>query len=188
MVVNDILSVQTNHKNKSQSKFPRALTALRKKKNRKMGTCPGRASPLALQGHPLQGAFSGADPRSRCWKPSCPRWERWRAPRGLSPPLGRGPLLPDSNPGLLQTASESYCCSWERCRRSIGCWAPRCRMTGGRSKAAPRGPGPQPPGGPGQTGSGGGPDDAGPVSPGLCLRSSSPSSCSGWPTKAWSAV
>ena len=35
MVINDILSVQTNHKNKSQPKFPRALNALRKKKNRK---------------------------------------------------------------------------------------------------------------------------------------------------------
>ena len=188
MVINDILSVQTNHKNKSQPKFPRALNALRKKKNRKTGKHPGRASPLALQGHPLQGAFSGADQRYHCWKLSCPPWERWKSPRSLFPPHGRGPLPPDSNPVLLQTVSKSYCCSWEQCRPSTGCWAPRCRMTGGRSKAAPRGPGPQPPGGLGRTGSGGGPGDAGPVSPGLCSRSSSPSSCSGWSTKAWSAV
>ena len=152
------------------------------------GPCPGLASPPALPECPLPEESSGADRRCRCWKPSGPRRERGRSPQGLYPPHGDGPLPPGSSPSPLQTVSRSYCYSWERPLQWTGCWARRCRMTGPRSKADPPGPRPWPPGGQGQTGWGGGPGDAFPSSLGACLRSFSPSSCSGWVTRAWSAV
>lgn len=124
----------------------------RRKEDQETGRSPALVSPLTLLVHPLQGGFSGTDQRCHCWTPSCPRRARRRSPQSPSPQHGGGPLPPDSNPILLQTVSRSYYYFWGRSLQLTGCWAPRCRMTGDRSMAAPPGPRPRPPGGQGQRG------------------------------------
>lgn len=131
MVINDILSVQTNHKNKSQPKFPRALTALRKKKKiekqesvSRPGLTSGPSEASSAEGvlEQTQGAAAGSPPVLGR--------ETWVSSESVS--MWKAHFFPTPIQFFFRLFQRATAALGNDASRPTGCWAPRCRMTGGR--------------------------------------------------------